>query len=233
MSEIYKIQSVVKTRFRVTDAITLNDGTRCPCITGLASHTEVVSQKGYRYRAGFWEKQINNPELQARIENRDMLGMIEHPISDEEYMSTPYDKASHIIIRAWMEGKDPAITAALLNNPQGNAIKALIDLGHRPGTSTRGFGMQSRDDVSEYVEPEGFALITWDIVRTPNFEDLKMDKVSDSVRQLPAFKELVQMHGLHDSVDDHYSESSLLRDIDSAITYLRSVQERLRKEGLR
>ena len=60
-----------------------------------------------------------------------------------------------------------------------------------------------------------------------------MDKVSDSVRQLPAFKELVQMHGLHDSVDDHYPESSLLRDIDSALTYLRSVQERLRKEGLR
>ena len=231
MSQIYKIQSVIRSKFRVIDSITSASGETLPCIEGYASHSDVISQKGYRYRAGFWDKIINDEKLQSMIEARDMLGMIEHPRDDYEYMKTPYDKASHIIIRAWMAGKDPKIIAALLNNPQGNAIKALTDVGHRPGVSTRAFGSSQMDSVSEYMDENDYQVITWDIVRNPNFEDIKLTRVSDSLQATPEFREIVQMYHLRDSVDDHYNRDHLLSDMGKLLRECTAIYEKLKNEN--
>lgn len=227
MRNLCKIQSVVISQFKIVDSIETPSGEKMPCISGKASHTDVISQKGYRYRKGFWPKVINSPALQSRIESRDVLGMIEHPKDDADFLHTPYDKAAVICLRAWCEGEDPYITLGLLNNPQGNAIKALVEVGHRPGVSTRAFGDYAKDDVSSYIVDDGFTCIGWDVVRSPNFEDIRMDKVSDSLETLPEFRELMQMTQLRDSVDENYNHDHLRSDIDQAVACLKRISNYL------
>lgn len=224
-----KIQSVYRSAFRVVDSIESGaDGTRIPVIRGAASRVDQASIKGYRYRSGFWDKIISDSQLQQRVADRDMLGMIEHPEDEYEYNRTPLDKASHVVLRAWVDEKthEPWIDCGLLNNERGNAIKALVDVGFRPGCSTRAMGGFLHDSLGDYLDENNYAVITWDIVRSPNFDDIRLERVSDS----SIFKEAVQMYQLRDSVADCYNHDKLCNDLKSAIDALQRVADFLEKK---
>ena len=224
-----KIQSVRKTRFRVADSIVLDSGVTIPCITGQVGQVDVISQNGYRYRTNFWDTVINDSIIQKQIESRDMLGMIEHPEDDDEYLKTPYDKAALAVIKAWVDNHNPYAILGLLNNEHGNKIKALVDVGHHPGVSTRGLGSYDRDSTSQYVSEDNYLLITWDIVVSPNFSDLKMSPVTDSLTSSPLFKELCQMHQLKDSAAADYNASKLIQEMDFAILNLQTLRDKALK----
>ena len=120
------------------------------------------------------------------------------------------------------------IVFRMLNNPHGNAIKALVDLGHQPGVSTRGLGEYGNDDISQYVCDDNYALLGWDIVRTPNFSELKMDKVSDSLRSMPLFQEVVQMYHIRDTVDaPGITRETILKEIKDAMGELQKKYDLL------
>lgn len=226
-----KIQSVRRTLLRVTDSIQMDNGITCPCITGQVSQVGVISQNGYRYNLGFWDI-INTPEFQERVESRDLLGTIEHPTDDAEYLRTPYEKASHVAVKSWLDGEgNPYATFALLNNDKGNAIKALVDVGHKPGVSTRGLGDIVKDATSEFVSPEGYQIISWDIVRAPNFQSLHLDKVSDSLMASPLFKEVCGMYQVRDSIETQtgVSKEVILKEIADGIKALQEKYDSLLK----
>lgn len=234
LEHLHKISSITNSLLRVVDdSLEMPDtGERLTVLEGAASRTEQISQKGYRYRKGFWPYVINNEELQHKIATRNLLGMTEHPLDDAEFMCTPYDKASIICLSAICEESDPnqtpIVRLGILNTPAGNNIKALIAVGHKPGVSTRALGEYKTDDISQYLDEVTFRCLGWDVVRSPNFEDIRMDKVSDSLAQLPAFKELVQMYQLRDSVTDNYNVSKLREDIDAAKEYLQRISNNLK-----
>ena len=224
---IHKVQSTHRQLFKVADSVQLETGVVIPCIVGQAGQIDVISQNGYRYKKGFWDKVLGDQLIQDAIKNRDILGMIEHPTDDDEYLKTPYDKASHVIMKAWVQDGNPFAQFGLLNNERGNQIKALIDVGHRPGVSTRGLGNYASDGISQFVCDEGYVFLGWDLVRNPNFGDLKMDRVTDSLMKSPIFQELCEMHHLKDSVDEHYNQSNLIRNIDDAIAALTRIKQSL------
>lgn len=225
---IHKIQSTIISPFKITDSdVRGANGEKLTFIMGKASRSDVPSQKGYRYRKGFWPKVINDEELQDRIARRVVLGMIEHPIDDADFLNTPYDKAAVCCWHAWIKNDEPWIKLAILNNEPGNCIKALLAVGHQPGCSTRAFGGYAQDNTGSYIDEEGFKCLGWDIVRNPNFEDIRMDKVSDSMENLPAFRELMQMQQLRDSVAEDYDRVHLKRDIERAVDALRAISNHL------
>lgn len=224
-----KFQSVYRTQMRITDSEKTESGVTIPCIVGQVSSEEVVSQNGYRYRHGFWKAVLEKEPVISAIQNRDMFGMIEHPADDDAFLKTPYEKASHVVMRAWCDAKtgNPFAKLGLLNNDYGNSIKALLDVGHRPGISTRGMGNYAQDDKGQYVMEQDYMFLTWDIVRSPNFADLKMEKVTDSLMKQPLFGEILEMYHLRDSADEHYDSVSLASEISSAIAALTNIQKKL------
>ena len=225
---MYKIQIVQRHKMKLCDSKVLDNGVTMPVIMGQCSEVEVVSQNGYYYKSDFWRKILGQPCVMDAIENRDMFGMIEHPLDDDSYLKTPYDKASHVVLKAWVDDfGNPFAQFGLLNNEQGNNIKALIEVGHRPGVSSRGLGEMASDEKGTYVTDDGYAFITWDIVRSPNFSELKLDKVTDSLRQTPLFRELVQMNHLRDSADEHYSRANLEKDMAMAIDALTRIKNNM------
>lgn len=207
---------------KICDSIQLESGVTCPVIQGQCSQVDVISQNGYRYKNGFWDKVLSNPVIIEAIEDRDLLGTVEHPEEDNAFLRTPYMEASHVVTKAWCVGGNPFAQFALLNNDKGNAIKALVDVGHKPGVSTRGLGVFGKDNTSQYVDEENYAFIVWDIVKSANFADLKMDKVTDSLQNTKEFQEYKEMFHLRDSVDESYNVDLLKRD-------MQSVQETLKK----
>lgn len=214
MSDIKKIQTIIQTHMRVCDAVlTTSNGVKVPTVRGPVSASDVISEKGYRYKRGFWEKILNRDYVRDSISSRKMLGMIEHPESDEDYLNTPYEKASHVVVAVDIVDSTPLGTFALLNNEYGNKMKALVDLNVPLGVSTRGLGDIVQDDVSPYIEETNYGLITWDFTRNPNFRNLQMQKVSDSLSSSPLFKELIQSYSLRDSVDESYNSINLKRDM--------------------
>jgi len=223
-----KIQIVQRHKMHICDSKVLENGTTMPVIMGQCSEVEVVSQNGYYYKRDFWDKVLSQKSVQDAIHNRDMFGMIEHPTDDDAYLKTPYDKASHVVLDAYVDQNgNPIAQFGLLNNEQGNNIKALIEVGHRPGVSSRGLGEMASDEKGQYVTSDGYAFITWDIVRSPNFSELKLDKVTDSLRATPLFQELVQMNHLRDSADEHYSKINLQKDMKAAIDALTRINQQL------
>lgn len=215
-----KIYSDYLTKFRVCDSVITDRGVKIPTITGQVGMVDSVSQNGYRYQTNFWDIILGNQAIQDTINSRHMLGMIEHPTDDMVFMATPYEDASHVVMKAWVQDHQPFATFGLLNNPHGNAIKALLDVGCQPGVSTRGLGSFGQDSVSQFVDSTGYTLLTWDLVRNPNFATLAMSPVTDSLRANPVFKELVEAHALKDSADDHYNADSLRSEMIAMIDTL-------------
>lgn len=199
-------------KFKIMDSITDNVGNKIPMIYGPLSFEEVQSKKGYRYRDGFWNKILSNEKVIEDIESHSMLGMIEHPKDDADYIKTPYDKASHVIWNVDLKKGVPYGTIALLNNTNGNAMKALADLGVPIGVSTRGLGEFLSDSVSEFIDEDSYALITWDFTRNPNLEKAVLSKVTDSFMETPIFREFIDAYKLRDSVDESYDHERLKKE---------------------
>lgn len=219
-----KIQTTILSTMRICDSVITNaEGVKFPTVRGPVSAADVISEKGYRYRRGFWENVLARDYVKDSINSRKMLGMIEHPISDEEYLSTPYETASHLVIATEIVDSVPYGTFALLNNSHGNAIKALADLYVPIGVSTRGLGDMIQDSVSPYVDETNYGLITWDFTRNPNFKTLAMQKVTDSLRSNPQYQELIQAYGLRDSAEEHYSKERLIKDISKMLGELSNL----------
>lgn len=215
-----KLGTTYKTKFRVTDSVTLSSGVTVPCITGQVGQVDEVSQNGYRYKQTFWDNVLKDSVVQGIINGHDMLGTIEHPEDDDAFLRTPYDQASHIVLKAWTQNHNPFAVFGLLNNEKGNQIKALVDVGHCPGVSTRGMGQFEKDEISQFVSEKDYVLITWDIVRSPNFATLKMSEITDSLTSSPLFKELVSMHELKDSAYTGYNQTKLISDMRNLVSEL-------------
>ena len=207
---------------RVCDSVTLASGATIPVISGQVGVVDEVSQNGYRYLTDHWDRVLSDSVVLNQIKERRMLGTIEHPTDDNEFMATSYENASHVVMKAWVQNHQPFASFGLVNNEKGNNIKALVDLGVPVGVSTRGMGNFGQDQISQYVDPEGYLLLTWDLVKSPNFAELSMSPVTDSLMATPKFRELVDMHQLKDSAFKGYNQQALQKDRVNAVTELKA-----------
>lgn len=220
---LQKLCDAHKTVLRIADA-TEEFGARIPIIEGELSEVEKVSPNGYRYRQGFWDKVLAEDYVISMIEDRTCLGTIEHPESDDAYMKTPYEEASHVVLSVVVRNHNPYGKFGILNNNKGNAIKALVEVGVPVGVSTRGLGEQLTDSVSPYIDENNYGLITWDIVKNPNFPK-QMQQVSDSLRSNENFRQLIEMNKLRDSLRPDATVSAaemrkMIREIRSNLVIL-------------
>lgn len=224
---MYKIQDSYIPQFKIGDSYKTPAGVTIPTITGQTGQVDFLSQNGYYYQTDFWDTILADPVVQQQIEAHDMLNTVEHPKDDEKFLRTPYNEASHIILKAWVQNHNPFAIIGLLNNEQGNQIKALVDVGHRPGVSTRGMGEFGRDEKGQFVKKEDYIFLGWDLVRAPNFTKLKMDPVTDAIIQNSHFKELCDMHQIKDSAYTGYNRDSLIHDMGVLIKDLNEKYQSL------
>jgi len=136
-------------------------------IEGIFMQSEKKNKNGRVYPLPILEKEVNW-YVKEYVEPKRAFGELGHPDGPTVYL----DRASHMITSLVKEGKNFVGRAKILNTPNGQIVKCLIDEGARLGVSSRGMGTLKPDEKNSQIVQKDFYLATAaDIVADPSAPD--------------------------------------------------------------
>ena len=135
-------------------------------IEGVFLQSEIKNRNGRMYPFSVLEKEVNRYN-EEYIKTSRALGELGHP----DGPTVNLDRVSHRITSLRAEGNNFIGKAQILNTPNGNIAKALLEEGVKLGVSSRGMGsIDKREDCG--VVMDDFMLATAaDIVADPSAPD--------------------------------------------------------------
>ena len=145
-------------------------------LSGILQKCDTLNQNGRIYPRSILEREIVN--YQKFIRERRALGECDHPDSSVVELKN----VSHLVTSARVEGDNVVGTIEILDTPNGNILKNLIEANITLGISSRGVGSTRQDGDSQIVQ-EDFQLICFDMVSepsTPGAFMLREGKISQS-----------------------------------------------------
>lgn len=181
------------------------------------------------YDPDHWQYQISKPEVQERLQNRQMLGQIGHRNSRVDDLTLSRGEVSHVV--TMMEVREDANgnpylygELEILDTPAGRILKGLYEGGVGLYISSRGAGKLEpmpeqfgQDSRMKRVSKTSFFLETWDIVKAPGF-----------LKARPVYESAVsedKKEAVHESVEESLQPSSTSEEL----TTLKSQIDKLAK----
>jgi hypothetical protein len=128
---------------------------------GILQKADTLNQNGRVYPESILSREVRN--YQKFIKENRALGECDHPDSSVVELKN----SSHIIRKAWMDGKTCFGLVELLDTPSGKILQSLVESGVTLGISSRGVGSTSREGDYDVVQDD-FQLICWDFVSEPS-----------------------------------------------------------------
>lgn len=142
-------------------------------LKGVFSTIGEKNRNGRTYPMNLWEEQVNAYQNEIKTGSINTLMEYEHPARSE----VDPMKAVSKINKLWIEGNKVMGEAVLLDNPQANQLKSLIDNGVKISVSSRGVGSVGVNGIVE-----SFKLITYDIVPNPSDYNATMNGICESYK---------------------------------------------------
>jgi len=150
-------------------------------------------------------------------------GELDHPVEEEYSNQVNLERASHRFIKVWKKGKEYFGRALILNTPNGNVLKALLENGGKLGFSLRAHGDVEEKGGTTYVTR--LDLITaGDVVHEPSMPGAFFKAVMESVKNLNetlGLKKYVNVNSL-------LMESSTSKYTNTAVNYEEIFKEYIR-----
>lgn len=144
-------------------------------IEGIFAQAEIKNRNGRIY-----PKQVMESAVQSYctewVDKKRAMGELSHP--ENRPMVKP-ELASHLITVFEMNGDNVMGKAKILNTPQGQIVRGLLEGGVQLGVSTRGLGSLTERAGARYVR-EDFKLTAVDIVSDPSGPDAWVDAINES-----------------------------------------------------
>jgi hypothetical protein len=131
-------------------------------IEGVFAQAEQKNRNGRVYPKAIMENAVNK-YVNEQVKQKRSVGELNHP----EGPTVNLDKVSHLITDLQWEGNNVVGKASILDTPNGQIVKGLLDGGVKLGVSTRGMGSLENRNGTMYVK-EDFILNTVDIVQDPS-----------------------------------------------------------------
>ena len=131
-------------------------------IEGVFAQAEQKNRNGRIYPKPIMEAAVNKYVTDQVSKDR-AFGELNHP----DGPTVNLDKVSHKITELAFKGNDVVGKAQILDTPNGQIVKGLLDGGVRLGVSTRGMGSLENRNGAMYVKDD-FVLNTVDIVQDPS-----------------------------------------------------------------
>lgn len=156
-------------------------------VAGEMQLADVKNANGRIYSEALWNRVLNDDRTQRRVNERRMLGELDHP-SDGK---TKLRRASHVFTkieaRPSQRSKYAGKTAIYgeyetLPTPEGRILEALLRANVGLGVSSRGDGDVEEREGATHVIPESFTLETFDVVIDPSV-DVSISPVKESVER--------------------------------------------------
>lgn len=133
-------------------------------IGGVFQRAEQKNANGRVYPRQLWTEVLSRPDIQERIQERRMFGMLGHPADGV----TDPEKVALIVTKQELRSDDAVYgEAEVLDTPQGRIAATLLKAGAGIGISSRGDGsIEKKGDVQE-VQTD-YRLETYDLVLKPS-----------------------------------------------------------------
>lgn len=155
------------------------DGKKQLYIEGVFMQANKVNKNGRIYPTQILEGAVNK-YIEEEVDTHGAIGELNHP----NYPIPNPKFASHKIVKLEKEGDDFIGKALILNTPEGNIVRGLIEGNVRLGVSSRGLGTTKtlKGGVNEIQKD--FQLKTVDIVHNPSAPDAFVNGILEGVEYL-------------------------------------------------
>ena len=157
----------------VTEAA--GNGVKKYAIEGVFAQADSKNRNGRVYPKAIMESAVNK-YVTEQVKTGRAVGELNHP----EGPTVNLDKVSHRITDLRMEGNNVVGKASILDTPNGQIVKGLLEGGVRLGVSTRGMGSLENRNGTNYVK-EDFMLSTVDIVQDPSAPQAFVNGIMEGV----------------------------------------------------
>lgn len=144
-------------------------------IEGVFAQAEKKNRNGRIYPREIMESAVNK-YINEFVQPRRAMGELSHP--ENRPMVKP-EFASHLIQSLRFEGNDVMGKALVLNTPQGNVLRGLLEGGVQMGVSTRGLGSIEERAGTTYVKND-YAMTAIDAVGDPSGIDCWVNALHES-----------------------------------------------------
>ena len=131
-------------------------------IEGVFMQSEQKNRNGRIYPKAIMERAVDK-YVTDQVKTKRAVGELNHP----DGPTVNLDKVSHLIEALDWNNNDVVGKARILDTPNGQIVKGLLDGGVQLGVSTRGMGSLERRGNAMYVKDD-FILSTVDIVQDPS-----------------------------------------------------------------
>ena len=132
-------------------------------IEGIFMQSEKKNKNGRVYPLPVLEKEVNR-YVKEYVKPKRAFGELGHP----DGPTVNLDRASHMIQSLKKEGKNFVGRAKILDTPNGQIVKCLIDEGARLGVSSRGMGTLKPESKAQVVQDDFYLATAADIVADPS-----------------------------------------------------------------
>jgi len=152
-----------------------DDGSKNYVIEGIFAQADQKNRNGRIYPKGILEKAISKYDKE-QVQTQRAVGELNHPAGPIINL----DKVSHRITELKWNGNDVMGKALILDTPNGQIVKGLLDGGVKLGVSTRGMGtLENRGGIN--MVKEDYVMNTVDIVQDPSAPSAFVNGIMEGV----------------------------------------------------
>jgi len=151
------------------------DGSKQMYIEGIFAQAEKKNRNGRVYPTAIMESAVNKYVTEFVSQKR-ALGELSHP---ENRPVVKPELASHLITSLRFEDNNVYGKARVLNTPQGQIVRGLLEGGVQLGVSTRGLGSIEERAGTTYVKDD-FAMTAIDVVGDPSGIDCWVNAINEN-----------------------------------------------------
>lgn len=148
-------------------------------IRGIFAEADQRNRNGRIYPKLVMESALNTYKAEF-VSKKRALGELSHPAGRPQVKP---ELASHLITELNMVGNNVIGKAKILNTPQGNIVRGLLEGGVQLGVSTRALGSVRESNGNTYVEPD-LVFLAVDIVSDPSAINAFVTAVNESCEWL-------------------------------------------------
>lgn len=148
-------------------------------ISGIFAEAELKNRNGRIYPKAVMENAINKYNSDY-VSTKRAISELCHP---ENRCTVNPALASHLVTELKMDGNTVYGKAKVLNTPQGNILRGLLEGGVQMGVSTRALGSLKESNGVKYVQND-FQLYAIDAVSDPSSINAFVQAVNESTEWL-------------------------------------------------
>lgn len=182
-------------------------------IEGVFMQANAKNRNGRIYEKRVLEKAVSD-YVDSQVRPGRAVGELNHP----DTPTVNYKEVSHRILSLEWQGDNVVGKALILNTPNGQLVKGLIEGGVQLGVSSRGMGSLRKVEGVDYVADD-FMLNTIDIVQDPSAPNAFVNGIMEGVEWIKNTKGIWESKKIENNRNEtELNESGKLREMHKLLS---------------